>query len=119
MPSPTEAALDAYMAAWAERDLDARTKLIEACWSDESRLVSKRSEIKGRAALEKAIGPLFANPQITGFRLIAREIGKTTFRIRTALELAGGKSVEFYDCGEVGPDGKIRVIFTFDGVLGG
>ena len=117
MPSPVETALDAYMAAWAERDIDARAKLVDACWSDDSRLVSKRSEIKGKAALEKAMGPLFANPQITGFRLLAREVGKTTFRIRTALDFVGGKSVEFYDCGEVGPDGKIRVIFTFDGVL--
>jgi hypothetical protein len=119
MPTPQETVLYAYMAAWAERDLDARTKLIDTCWTDESRLVSKRTEIKGKAALEKAISPLFANTQITGFRLIAHEIGKTTFRIRTALQLAGGKEVEFYDCGELGPDGKIRVIFTFEGPLGG
>ena len=119
MRSPSELALDAYMAAWAERDFDARAKLIDACWTDESRLVSKRSEIKGKAALEKAIGPLFTNSQIAGFRLIAREIGKTTFRLRTALDFVGGKSVEFYDCGEFFPEGKIRVIFTFDGALGG
>ena len=119
MPTPTEAAVDAYIRAWGERDADARSALLDAVWTEESRMVSKRSEIKGRMALEKTMGPFFANPQIRGFRLLAREVNKTTFRLRTSLEFVDGKSVEFFDCGEVGPDGKIRVIFTFDGPLAG
>jgi hypothetical protein len=47
----------------------------------------------------------------------ALDFGATTFRYTSVVEFRSGKVVEFFDAGEVGPDGKISLLLVFDGPL--
>ena len=66
MSSPSEVAAQTYVKAWQESDVASRTRLIEACFADDGRIVSRGAVIRGRAGLAAPIAissPIHAGSQ--------------------------------------------------------
>lgn len=63
MSNPIEVAARTYGAAWAEPDPAERTRLIEACFAADGRIVTRGDGIRGRAGLAAAIAAFFADPR--------------------------------------------------------
>src|SRR5690606_34339496 len=56
MPTPVEIAVQTYIRASGERDPAARAKLIEACFAEDGRFVTRSGVIRGRAGVDAMIG---------------------------------------------------------------
>ena len=118
MPSPVETAVHTYVSAVDERDPAARAKLIEACFAENGRLVTRSTVIRGRAGIEAMLGRFHADPEILGARLTsAVDAVGTTFRYRSIVERRDGTSIEFFDAGEIDADGRIVTLLAFAGPL--
>jgi hypothetical protein len=118
MPSPVETAVETYIRASAERDPDTRAKLIEACFAENGRFVTRSAVIRGRAGVDAMIARSLADPQMLGFRLASVvDAAGTTFRYRSIVERRDGTSVEFFDAGEIDADGRISTLLVFAGPL--
>jgi hypothetical protein len=115
MPSSTEIAAEAYVAAWREPDAAARGRLIEACFAAEGRIVSPGAVIRGRAALAAAIDHLFADPRGLSVRLVgAIDVQGPIFRLRAVVEDGDGRIVfDGFDAAEVDADGRIVTLLAF------
>jgi len=119
MPTPVEMAVATYLEIWGEPDPALRTKLIEACFAPEGRLVTRSRDIVGHAAIAAEVSRIRADPQFVGVRLVsAVDAQRTTFRLRGVLERKDGTSPESFDAGEIDADGRISVLLTFAGPLG-
>jgi SnoaL-like domain len=118
MPSPVETAVQGYIRASGERDPAARANLIEACFADDGRLVTRSGVIRGRAGVDALIARFLADPELLGFRLasVIDAVG-TTFRYRSIVERRDGTTVEFFDAGEIDADGRIATLLVFRGPL--
>jgi hypothetical protein len=121
MPTPIETAVQTYVALVQERDLAVRAKLLEACWAEDGRLVTRNGEIRGRAGISAMVDGFLADPR--GFRIeLASVIDAkgTTFRFRARTFCRDGSEVpEVFDAGMVDADGRISLILTFAGPLAG
>jgi hypothetical protein len=118
MPNPIERVVDTYLRAWTERDPALRQELLEACFAVDGRLVTRHRVIAGRAALAADMERFHTSFQVRSVRrLSAIDTGHTTFRVRGVVEFQDGKIAEGFDAGEIGADGKITVVLTFDGPL--
>jgi hypothetical protein len=118
MPSIVEKAVATYVRAANEQDPALRAQLLEECFAEEGRLVSRGREFLGRAALVEMLGRVHADPQLLRVRLLSViDAGRTTFRFRAAVELRDGTLLESLDAGEIDADGKISLILTFAGPL--
>lgn len=119
MSSSTEVAVRTYVAAWQEPDRARRAELLEACFAADGRVVSRATELRGRAAVAAAIDAFFADPRGLSTRLTSGiDAARTTFRFRAVLEYRdGAPALEFHDSGEVDADGRIAVLLTFLGPL--
>jgi hypothetical protein len=106
------------MRAVGERDPAARAKLIEACFAENGRVVTRSAVIRGRAGVDAMIARFHADPNVLGFRLasVIDAVG-TTFRYRSIVEPRDGTSVEFFDAGEIDADGRIATLLVFAGPL--
>ena len=118
MPSPVEIAVQTYIRASGERDPAARAKLLEACFADDGRFVTRTAVICGRAGVDAMIARSLADPQMLGFRVasVVDAVG-TTFRYRSIVERRDGTSLEFFDAGEIDADGRIATLLVFAGPL--
>jgi hypothetical protein len=118
MPSSVEIAVETYVRAVGERDPALRAKLIEACFAEDGRVVTRSSVIRGRAGVDAMITRFLADPQMLGFRMasVIDAVG-TTFRYRSIVERRDGTSVEFFDAGEIDADGRIATLLVFAGPL--
>jgi hypothetical protein len=120
MRSNVEAAVDTYIRAATERDPEARAAMLEACFAADGRIVSRSREIRGRAALADEISRFLADPQLLRVRVVSViDAGSTTFRFRSVVERRDGTNLEFFDAGEVDATGRISLLLTFAGPLGG
>jgi len=118
MPSVVETAVGTYIRAVSERDPEARALLLESCFADDVRIVTRSREIHGRAAVADEIARALADPQVLGIRVIsAIDAGATTFRFRSVVERRDGTKLEFFDAGQVNASGRISLILTFAGAL--
>lgn len=118
MPTPVEVAVDTYIRASGEHDAAARAKLLEACFAEHGRLVTRSRVLHGRAEVDAMIGRFLADPQTVGVRMAsAVDAVGSTFRFRSIVELRDGKTVEFFDAGEIDADGKIATLLVFAGPL--
>jgi hypothetical protein len=119
MPSPVETAVHNYIRASGERDVTARARLLEACFAENGRFVTRSTVIHGRSGVDAMIGRFLADPKVLGFRLtsVVDAVG-TTFRYRSLVENRDGTTVEFFDAGEIGDDGRISTMLVFSGPLG-
>jgi hypothetical protein len=118
MATPVQTAAETYIRAAGERDPAARAKLLEACFAEDGRFVTRSSVIRGRAAIDAMIARGLADPQLVGFRLttVVDAVG-TTFRFRSLVERRDGTTLEFFDAGEINADGKIATLLVFAGPL--
>ena len=118
MPSPVETAVQTYIRASGERDPAARAKLIEACFAEDGRFVTRSAVIRGRASVDAMIARSLADPQMLGFRVASViDAAGTTFRYRSIVERRDGTSIEFFDAGEIDADGRISTLLVFAGPL--
>lgn len=107
-----------YISACSERDPQLRGQLLEQCFAEEGRLVSRSRELRGRAALAEMLAQFHANPRLLRVRAASGiDAGITTFRFRAVAELRDGTLLESSDAGEVNAEGKISLILTFAGPL--
>jgi hypothetical protein len=111
--------IDAWLEAFAEEDVERRTKLIEQAWSPEGRLVDPPLEGEGYVGLSEAAD--LVNTHYAGhtFRRVSGIDTHHEF-VRYGWELVGpdGNSViAGIDVGEVAPDGRLRKITGFFGDL--
>ena len=118
MPTPVETAAHTYIRAAGERDPSERAKLLEACFAENGRFVTRSGVIRGRAAIDAMLARGLADPQFVGFRLATVvDAAGTTFRFRTIVERRDGTTLEFFDAGEIDADGRICTILVFSGPL--
>lgn len=118
MPSPVEIAVDTYIRANRERDPALREQLLEACFAPDGRMVARSRVIQGRAALAAELTRFLTDPELLGFRLTsAVDAVGNTFRYRTVVERRDGKSLEFFDAGQIDEHGLICVLLVFAGPL--
>jgi len=118
MPSPVETAVRTYVRASGERDPAVRAKLIEACFAEDGRFVTRSGVIRGRAGVEAMIARSLADPQMLGFRMASViDAAGTTFRYRSIVDRRDGTSIEFFDAGEIDADGRITTLLVFSGPL--
>jgi hypothetical protein len=118
MPSPVEIAVDTYIRACLERDVEVRAELFRACLADDVRMVTSSREIRGRAALIHDLTRFLDDPRLLRIRLLsAVDARGTTFRYRALAELRDGTSAEAFDAGEIDATGRISLILTFAGPL--
>ncbi|CAN5493024.1 hypothetical protein BH11MYX1_BH11MYX1_10290 [soil metagenome] len=116
--SPIETAVRTYEALWQERDSAARGRMIEACWAEDGRLVTRSTEIRGRVPLAAAAEAFVARGHTV--RIISAIDAKgTTFRFRAVTLLGDGSTLppEVFDAGMIDADGRISLILTFAGPL--
>jgi len=118
MPSPVETAVQTYVRAVGERDPAVRAKLIEACFAEDGRFVTRSGVIRGHAGVDAMIARFHADPQVIAFRVASIvDAARTTFRFRSIVEHRDGTSTEFFDAGEVDANGRIATILVFAGPL--
>jgi hypothetical protein len=118
MPSLVETAVETYVRASGERDPITRAKLIEDCFAEDGRLVTRTTVIRGRAGVDAMIARFLAHPKVVGFRLASViDAEGTTFRYRSIVEYRDGTSIEFFDAGEIDADGRIATLLVFSGPL--
>ena len=122
MSNPVEVTARAYVAAWNEPDPAVRAKLLEQCWAIDARLVTGGDGYRGRAALEAAMAAFRADPRKLAARFTsAVDVQGRMFRFTGVVAQPDGAVVgaEAHDVGEVGDDGRIAIIMTFNGPLPG
>lgn len=118
MPSPVETAVELYIRASGERDPATRAKLLEACFAEDGRLVTRSGVIRGRAGVDAVLARFLADPQNLGFRLTSVvDASGTTFRYRSLIDRRDGTTIEFFDAGEIDADGRIATLLVFRGPL--
>lgn len=114
MPTQREI-VEAYVALWCECDAAARTKLLDFCWSDEGAIHIADRVMVGRKAVEKEIARFCA--ESPGDRpLLTSDITFVDRWFRFSAEVRrpdGSAYSRMVDFGELGPDGRIRLIVTF------
>lgn len=111
--------IDAWLEAFAEEDVERRTKLIEQAWSPEGRLVDPPLEGEGYGGLSEAAD--LVNTHYAGhtFRRVSGIDTHHEF-VRYGWELVapdGNAVIAGIDVGEVAPDGRLRKITGFFGDL--
>ena len=119
MSTPIEIAVRTYAAIFQEPDPSVRATLIETCWAEDGRLVTRSGEIRGRAGIAAMADAAFADPRGLTIELASVIDAKgSTFRFRARTTCRDGSSVpEVFDAGMIGADGRITLILTFAGPL--
>jgi hypothetical protein len=116
--SPVETAVQTYIRAAEERDPAVRATLLEACFADDGRMVTRSGEVRGRVAIAAMFARFHADPQLRGFRLTSVvDAAGTTFRYRSVVERHDGTTSELFDAGEIDADGRICTLLVFAGPL--
>jgi hypothetical protein len=116
MGTTAEEAVDTYIAIATEHDPQKRAEMLATCWAEDGRLVVHGGRtIQGRAALLAMYERVFADPNIVGVRVLAKDVRGTTFRFRYATDLKDGSAVEAFDAGEVDASGRISTLLVFNG----
>lgn len=112
-------AVETYVRAVSEPDVAVRAKLMEACFAENVRMVTRSREIRGRAELTADLNRFLADPRVLRVRLVsAIDARGTTFRYRAVADFRDGTTAESFDAGEIDETGKISLILTFSGPLG-
>lgn len=110
MAATLQDAVDAYLAAWNERHLPARQRLLDAAVADDFEFHGPTGTFRGRPALE---GLIVALQERMGGAVVERTspvdagTGRFTWVVRTP---AGGSLLGGTDVAEAGADGRLRRI---------
>jgi hypothetical protein len=117
MAAAVEEAVATYVAVFSEPDPAIRATLIDACFAEHGRFVTRSRETRGRAAIADMATRLFADPDVARVRVVALDARGTTFRFRSVVEHRDGTTSEFFDAGEIDAEGRIVLILTFAGAF--
>lgn len=118
MAEPVAIAVQMYIRAASERDPALRAQLLEACFAQEGRFVTRSRVIHGRAGVAQMLARAQADPQLLRIRLLSVvDASGSIFRFRSLVEKRDGTSDEFFDAGELDAEGKISLLLTFAGPL--
>ena len=118
MAEPVEIAVQTYIRAACEPDPALRAELLEACFAEEGRFVTRSREIRGRAGVAAMLTRVHADPNLLRIRLLSVvDASGSLFRFRSLVENRDGTSAEFFDAGMVDADGKISQLLAFAGPL--
>ena len=119
MSTPVEVAVRTYVALPQEPDPAVRARMIEACWAEDGRLVTRNGEIRGRAAIAAMFDSFIADPRGFTVELASVIDAKgSTFRFRARTVARDGSPVpDVFDAGMIDADGRISLILTFAGPL--
>ncbi len=115
MSSPTEGAVRAYFAAWADRDATARRRHLESCFHERGRVCLPGQELRGREQVRGAIEAFHArSPDFRTRLLSVVDAHDGVFRVRTSVERPDGTTFgEYLDVGEGDAEGLITTIYVF------
>src|SRR4051812_38216733 len=118
MSSPVAIAVESYIRAAGERDPVVRAKLLEACFADDCRFVTRSGVIRGRAGVDAMLARGLADPQVLGFRMTSViDAAGTPFRSRSMLGRREGTPLDFFAAGEIAAEGRIAPVLVFAGPL--
>ena len=110
--------VETFVRAWCERDPSLRAQLLDACFANDGRFVTRGREFRGRAALAAEMARIHADARIAKIRLASViDASGTTFRYRGIVEFNDGTSAEALDAGEVDESGLISLVLSFAGPL--
>jgi hypothetical protein len=111
------ASIEAYVAAWNERDAAQRMRLIELACAEDLLMRTPGRRIRGRAELDALIANFQARrPGERAVFSSAIDVQGYAFRYAGLVEdSTGARSGETFDAGECDEDGRIRVLLTFVG----
>ncbi len=116
MATPVDTAGHTYIRASLERDAAIREKLLEACFAEHGRFVTRSGVIRGRAGVAAMLAKAHADPLLREIRVTsAVDAAGTTFRYSSIVERTDGSSFEFFDAGEIDEDGRIVTMLVFAG----
>jgi hypothetical protein len=113
--TPAETAARRYIAAWFATDAAERARLVDECFAEDGRVILRGTELRGRAALIKAITDFVNDPR----RLAARitddvEAQDPLFRFRAVFDHPDGtRASSVQDIGEINAAGQITTIYSF------
>ena len=111
----TKDTVEAYMAAWNEKDEAKRTKLLDKCWADTGTYTDPVSDITGREQLAAVIAGFHQQFPGAGIALTSA-IDEHHGRIRFGWKMTGGpQPLEGIDVGRIGSDGRLEMITGFWG----
>jgi hypothetical protein len=113
--SRLDSAFDAYVAAWNERDVAERVRVIAASCSDDLRIVTAGKPIVGHDGLAAAIADFRRrHPDARVRTTSAFESHGSAFRVSGLVDgLTAAPPAAATDVGECAPDGRIRLLLTF------
>ena len=115
---PVEIAVQTYIRAVSARDPALRAQLLEACFAQEGRFLTRSRVIHGPVGVAEMLTRFHADPRPFRIRLLSVvDASGTIFRFRSLVENRDGTSDEFFDAGEIDADGKISLLMTFAGPL--
>lgn len=117
MQSPVEVAVDTYIRAATERDPKTRAALLEACFAEDGRMVTRSRELRGRRAIGEMLTRFHADPDVAAVRVTSDvDASRTTFRFHSVVEKRDGTLLHNFD-GEIDESGRICLILAFAGPL--
>ena len=118
MTQSVQQAVQTYIRAASERDPALRAELLELCFAEQGRFLTRSREICGRAGVAAMLTRAHADPQLLRIRLLSViDATGTIFRFRSLVENRDGTSNEFFDAGQIDADGRISLLLTFAGPL--
>lgn len=115
--SRIRASIEAYVAAWNERDAMQRVRLIEQACAEDLLLRTPGKRIDGRSALDALIADFQRRrPGERAVLASAVDVQGNVFRYAGIVEGATtGRGGETFDAGECDDEGRIRVLLSFVG----
>jgi len=103
-----------YVAAWNERDADARRALLDAVWSTGATYTDPVFHAENQAELDAVIGRFLADNPGASFTLHDPvDCHHHHVRFYWTLNLASGATLPGMDYGEITADGKLAKIVGF------
>ena len=78
--TPVELAVDTYICAARERRAAERLALLDQCWAEDGRFITRSGEIRGRAEMNAMIGRFHADPNNLAIRINAIDARAKSFR---------------------------------------
>jgi hypothetical protein len=111
--TPVELAVDTYICAARERRADERLALLNQCWAEDGRFITRSGEIRGRAEMNAMIGRFHADPNNVAIRINAIDARAKSFRFSVTTDRKDGSTLEVFDAGMIDDAGQISLILTF------